>query len=114
MTITALTLHSTTEKSQHKRYNSHSVVSPNWLSHFGETEIEPSPYNSEFVQVLSTGERCSPLQIIRESLSCRKIATLGAGFYFVLVHNFGQLCPFLIPHSSFPTPPCCFFSNFVL
>ena len=48
------------------------------LSHFGETEIEPSPYNSEFLQVLRTGERCSPLQIILAGLLCRKIATLGA------------------------------------
>ena len=59
------------------------------------------PYNSELRQFLSTGERCSPLQIIRASLSCRKIATLGAAFYFILEHNSGQLCQFLIPHSSF-------------
>ena len=29
--------------------------------------------SSEFVQVLSMGEQCSPLQIIWDSLSCRKI-----------------------------------------
>ena len=72
------------------------------------------PYNSEFVQIMSMGERCSPLQIIRESLSYRKIATLGGGFCFVLGLCFGQLCPFLTPHSSFLSPLCCFFSNFVL
>ena len=36
-------------------------------------------------------------------LLCRKIAMLGAVFYFMLVLFFGQLCSFLIPHSSFLT-----------
>ena len=42
------------------------------------------PYSSEFVQVLSTGERCSPLQIIRERFYCRKIATLFAGAFMII------------------------------
>ena len=37
-------------------------------------------------------------------LLCRKIATLGALFYFMLAIYFGLLCSFLIPHSSFLTP----------
>ena len=37
---------------------------------------------------------------IRDSLSCRKIASLGALFYFMLAIYFGLLCSFLIPHSS--------------
>ena len=41
-------------------------------------------YDSEFMQVLSTGERCSPLQIIRERFYCRKIATLFAGAFMII------------------------------
>ena len=71
-----------------------------WDAHFCETEIASLPYNSELWQVLSTGERCSPLQIVLERFFCRKIATLGA-------------CPHLcsalpIPHSSFLTPHSSF------
>ena len=64
------------------------------------TSRAPSPTIQNLQQVLSTGERCSPLRIVRASLSFRKIATLGAVFYFILEHNSGQLCQFLIPHSS--------------
>ena len=66
------------------------------LSHFGETEIEPGPYNAEFLQVLRTGDLRSPLQIIRASLLCRKVALLGAC---------AQLwSAMLIPHSSLLIP----------
>ena len=41
-----------------------------------------------------------PLQIVRGSSLCRKIATLGALFYFMLAIYLGLLCLFLIPHSS--------------
>ncbi|WP_443713648.1 hypothetical protein, partial [Ruminococcus sp.] len=67
------------------------------------------PYNSEFVQILSTGERCSPLQIIRDSLSCRKIVPLGVAFALCLVFTLVSYA-----HFSFLIPLCCFFSNFVL
>ena len=71
-----------------------------WDAHFCETEIASLPYNSELWQILSTGERCSPLQIVLERFFCRKIATLGA-------------CPHLcsalpIPHSSLLTPHSSF------
>ena len=32
-------------------------------SDFCKAEIAPSPYNAEIMQILNTGERCSPLQI---------------------------------------------------
>ena len=32
-------------------------------SDFCKAEIVPFPYNSEIMQILNTGERCSPLQI---------------------------------------------------
>ena len=49
------------------------------------------PYNYELWQVLSTGEQCSPLQIIRDRFFRRKIAPLG---------TCAQLCSaMLIPHT---------------
>ncbi len=68
--------------------------------------------NSPPPQLLETGRRisakqklrCSPTGI-RASFCRRKIALLGAGFYFILEYNFGQLCQFLTPHSSLLTSP---------
>ena len=63
-----------------------------------------SPTILNLQQTPSTGEQCSPLHLIRASSCRRKIASLGADFYLVLVHNFGLLCSFLIPHSSLLIP----------
>ena len=94
------------------------VISPRQQQGSAAKNSPPTILNLQ--QILSTGEHCSPLQIIRESLSCRKIAALGAGDYFVLGLYFVQLCPFLTPHSSLKTsapsiskkfslPPCNLF-----
>lgn len=63
-------------------------------------------YKFNLPQLLETGRRVSAKQKlrysptgIRASFCRRKIAPLGAGFYFILEYNFGQLCSFLIPHS---------------
>ena len=69
-------------------------------------------YKFNLPQLLETGRRvsakqklrCSPTGI-RASFCRRKIALLGAGFYFILEYNFGQLCQFLTPHSSLLTSP---------
>lgn len=86
----------------HQGYGNHSIILPRGLLR------APAPTISKFLQVLRTGERCSPLQIIRAGLLCRKIATLGALF---LPHACVQLWSAMpIPHSSFLTPhlasPC--------
>ena len=70
------------------------VISPRQQQGSAAKNSPPTILNLQ--QILSTGEHCSPLQIIRESLSCRKIAALGAC---------AQLCSaMLIPHSSFLIP----------
>ena len=105
MTITALFLHSATEIIPTSKIQQSWCYPSERDAHFCETEIASLPYSSEFVQVLSTGELCSPLQIIRESLSCRKITTLGAC---------AQRCSAMpIPHSSLNPllTPCCHFRH---
>ena len=68
------------------------VISPRQQQGSAAKNSPPTILNLQ--QILSTG--CSPLQIIRGSLSCRKIAALGAC---------AQLCSaMLIPHSSFLIP----------
>ena len=37
-------------------------------SDFCKAEISPSPYNAEIMQILNTGERCSPLQLFGQVL----------------------------------------------
>lgn len=70
------------------------VISPRQQQGSAAKNSPPTILNLQ--QILSTSEHCSPLQIIRESLSCRKIAALGAC---------AQLCSaMLISHSSFLTP----------
>ena len=75
---------------------------PTATTRFGSKKFSPTILNLQ--QILSTGERCSPLQIIRESLSCRKIATLGACTHlcsaFPTPHS-----SLLIPHSPLNTAP---------
>lgn len=71
-------------------------------------KLSQAPTILKILQVLRTGERCSPLQIIRAGLLCRKVASLGALF---LPHACVQLwSAMLIPNSSFLTPhlasPC--------
>ena len=69
-------------------------------------------YSGYFIMIFfnnSTGEEyravedASPYNVSGKFYR-RKIAPLGADFYFILVHNYGQLCPFLTPHSSLLTP----------
>jgi hypothetical protein len=70
------------------------VISPRQQQGSAAKNSPPTILNLQ--QILSTGEHCSPLQIIRESLSCRKIVTFGAC---------AQLCSaMLIPHSSLLIP----------
>ena len=87
---------------------------PTVTTRFGSKKFSPTILNLQ--QILSTGERCSPLQIIRESLSCRKIATLGAGGTTLFSFANSSL---LTPHSSFLTPhliplPSCILPHFRL
>ncbi|MFR1573361.1 MAG: hypothetical protein ACLSTZ_01250, partial [Ruminococcus bicirculans (ex Wegman et al. 2014)] len=42
-----------------------------------------SPTILNLQQILSTGEHCSPLQIVLERFFCRKIATLFAGLHLI-------------------------------
>ena len=60
------------------------------------------PQNLVALQMGCRGRQ--PLQLLRANLLCRKIATLGADFYFILVHNYGQLCQFLTPHLTGNSP----------
>ena len=92
--ITVLSLHSTTEKNPTSRIQQ--------LRHCSsERAVEDaSPYNSECVQILSDGRTLFAPTVVRASLLCRKIATLGSDFYFVFVLYFGQLCSFLTLYSS--------------
>ena len=76
---------------------------------FGSKKFSPTILNLQ--QILSTGERCSPLQIIRESLSCRKIATLGAGGTTLVSFAHSSLHT---PHSSLNTAPSCIIPHFRL
>ena len=50
--------------------------------------------------------------LLRRACACvLPLASLGANFYFVLVHNSGQLCQFLTPHSSFLIPHSSFLTS---
>ena len=89
---------------RHQEYNNHGITPPNGLSHFGETEIEPSPYNLEFTANPQHGRPQIAPAVYSATSYRRKIATLGAVFYFVLEHNSVQLCSFLTPHFSPLTP----------
>ena len=63
-----------------------------------------SPTILNLQQILSTGEHCSPLQIVLERFFCRKIATLGACPHLcsaLPIPHFSLLTPHLIP-----LPPC--------
>ena len=73
---------------------------PTATTRFGSKKFSPTILNLQ--QILSTGEHCSPLQIIRESLSCRKIAALGAGGTTLVSFAHSSL---LIPH-LIPLPSC--------
>ena len=83
---------------QHQRYKKYSSIPPSG------TPRASSPTILNLQQTPSTGEQCSPLHLIRASFCRRKIAPLGALFYFMLEIYFGLLCSFLIPHSSFLIP----------
>ena len=75
---------------------------PTVTTRFGSKKFSPTILNLR--QVLSTGERCSPLQIVLERFYCRKIATLGACPHLCSA----MLIPhssLLIPHSSLNTAP---------
>ncbi|WP_443964180.1 hypothetical protein, partial [Ruminococcus sp.] len=91
------------KKSQHQRYDNHGITPPNGTSISVKQKLRRSTTILKLQQILNTGERCSPLQRFGKFYR-RKIAPLGGDFYFVLVHNSGQLCPFLTPHSSFKRP----------
>ena len=82
---------------------------PTVTTRFGSKKFSPTILNLQ--QILSTGERCSPLQIIRESLSCRKIATLGAGGTTLVSFAHSSLHT---PHSSLNTAPSCIIPHFRL
>ena len=84
---------------------------PTVTTRFGSKKFSPTILNLQ--QILSTGERCSPLQIVRASFTAAK------SLRSVLVHISVQLCPFLTPHSSFLTPhliplPSCILPHFRL
>ncbi len=87
---------------RHQRYDKHGVIPQN-----GTVE-DAVPYRCDIIVftgielccyrgfVSSTGERCSPLQIVRGSLLCRKIAMLiphsGPLFHCILyLHPQGSL-----------------------
>ncbi len=103
-----------------------------WDAHFCETEIALLPYNSELWQVLSTGEHCSPVEVIsprqQQGSAAKKFAptilnlqqilstgercsplqmlpivsSAAKSLRSVLVHNSVQLCSFLTPHLNSP------------
>ena len=83
---------------QHQRYKKYSSIPPSG------TPRASSPTILNLQQTPSTGEQCSPLHLIRASSCRRKIASLGALFYFMLAIYFGLLCSLLITHSSFLIP----------
>ena len=83
---------------QHQRYKKYSSIPPS------ETPRASSPTILNLQQTPSTGEQCSPLHLIRANSCRRKIAPLGALFYFMLAIYFGLLCSFLIPHFSLLIP----------
>ena len=70
---------------------------PTVTTRFGSKKFSPTILNLQ--QILSTGERCSPLQIVRASFTAAK------SLRSVLVHISVQLCPFLTPH-LIPLPSC--------
>ena len=72
------------------------VISPRQQQGSAAKNSPPTILNLQ--QILSTGEHCSPLQMLPIVSSAAK------SLRSVLVHNFGQLCPFLISHSSFLIP----------
>ena len=63
---------------------------PTATTRFGSKKFSPTILNLQ--QILSTGERCSPLQIVRASFTAAK--SLRSGLF-----------PFLTPHSSLNTAP---------
>ena len=75
----------------HQGYGNHSITPPSGLSHFGETEIEPSPYNAEIMQILNTsgysGEFAMPQSRFARCLYTTLVSYANSSF--------------LIPHSSF-------------
>ena len=75
---------------------------PTATTRFGSKKI--CPYNSEFTANPEHGRTLFAPTDVADSFFCRKIATLGAGDYFVLGLYFVQLCSFLISHSSFLIP----------
>ena len=78
VTITVLSLHLTTEKNPTSRIQQ--------LRHCSsERAVEDaSPYNSEFVQILSNGRTLFAPTVVRVSLLCRKIATLFADLHLIV------------------------------
>ena len=75
--------------------------------HFCETKIASLPYNPEITANPEHGRTLFAPTTFRATSCRRKIAPLGGDFCFVLVHNSGQLCPFLTPHlnSTLTSPP---------
>ena len=87
---------------------------PTVTTRFGSKKFSPTILNLQ--QILSTGERCSPLQIVLERFFCRKIAMLRAGGTTLVSFAHSS---FLTPHSSFLTPhliplPSCILPHFRL
>ena len=89
----------------HQGYGNHSITPPSGLSHFGETEIEPSLYNFEIFTSSENGRTMfaptdySGKFVVPQNRYARCLCTT-----LVSYANSSFLIPhfsFLIPHSSF-------------